>query len=117
VTGKDIYPATLVEAINSITKFHRGAKTEHLTNPAGTVYTTLAAVTEDKPRGKPRDRNDKKSRPDKGKSTPEPSLGGEKDKDWKSKVKCHHCGKLGHLKRECCGMDKDITFWLCHSGV
>jgi hypothetical protein len=37
VTGKDIYPATLVEAINSITKFHRGAKTAQPTNPAGTV--------------------------------------------------------------------------------
>mmetsp|Transcript_11776 Transcript_11776/g.23697 ORF Transcript_11776/g.23697 Transcript_11776/m.23697 type:complete len:1085 (-) Transcript_11776:816-4070(-) len=24
-----------------------------------------------------------------------------RDPNWKSKIKCHHCGILGHLKREC----------------
>jgi Zinc knuckle len=41
------------------------------------------------------------------KPTSDSTPGGEKDKDWKSKVKCHNCGKLGHIKRECRGKKKD----------
>jgi hypothetical protein len=43
-TGVDIYPATLVAAINSVTKFHRGTKAAQPTNPSGTAYTALAAL-------------------------------------------------------------------------
>jgi Zinc knuckle len=85
VTGVDIYPVTLVAAINSATKFYRGAKPSQPTIPSG----TLAAVE------------------DKTKSIPDSYLGGEKDENWKSKIKCHNCGKLGHLKKECRAKKKD----------
>jgi hypothetical protein len=47
-TGVDIYPATLVAAINSVTKFHRGTKAAQPTNPSGTAYTALAALEGDR---------------------------------------------------------------------
>jgi Zinc knuckle len=102
----DIYPVTLVAAINSVTKFHRGTKVSQPTTPSATVYTSLAAV-EDKTKGKPRGGRDKKPKSEKGKPNPDSNLGGGKDKDWKSKIKCHNCGKLGHLKKECRGKKKD----------
>lgn len=103
VTGTDIYPATLVEAINSATKFHRGVKTVKPSSPSGTVYTSLVALEGEKSKGKPRDGKNKKYKGGKGKSIPESTPGGEKDADWKSKVTCHNCGKLGHIKKECRG--------------
>jgi hypothetical protein len=93
VTGVDIYPTTLVGAINSVTKFHRGTKAAQPTNPSGTTYMALAALEGEKPKGKPRAGRDKKSKSDKDKPTFDSSPGGEKDKDWKSKVKCRNCGK------------------------
>jgi hypothetical protein len=69
VTGTDIYPITLVAAINSVTKFHRGAKSVNPQNPSGTVYTTLAAFEDDKSKGKPRGGRDKKNKAGKGKPT------------------------------------------------
>jgi hypothetical protein len=54
VTLVDIYPGTVVAAINSVTKFHRGTKASQPTTPSGVVgYTSLAAI-EDKTKGKPR---------------------------------------------------------------
>jgi Zinc knuckle len=51
---------------------------------------------------------DKKSKSDKDKPTSDSTPGGEKEKDWKSKVKYLNCGKLGHIKRECWGKKKDL---------
>jgi Zinc knuckle len=96
----DIYPATLVAAINSVTKFHRGTKATQATNPSGTTYTALAALEDEKPKGKPRAGRDRKPKSDKDKPTSDPNPLVEKDKDWKSKVKCHNCGKLGHMSAE-----------------
>jgi hypothetical protein len=84
VTGVDIYPVTLVAAINSVTKFHRGTKVSQPTTPSTTVYTSLAAV-EDKTKGRPRGGRDNKPKSAKGKPNPDSNLGGEKEKDWKSK--------------------------------
>jgi hypothetical protein len=71
VTGVDIYPATLVAAINSVTKFHRGTKAPQSKPPSGTMYTTLAALEGEKPKGKPRGGRDRKPGTDKDKSTPD----------------------------------------------
>jgi hypothetical protein len=86
VTGVDIYSVTLVATINSVTKLHRGTKASQPTTPLATAYTSLAAV-EDKTKGKPRGGRDKKPKSEKGKPNPDSNLGGEKDKDWKSKIK------------------------------
>jgi hypothetical protein len=106
VTGVNIYSVTLVAAINSVTKFHRGTKASQPTILSGTAYTSLAAA-EDKTKGKPRGGRDKKPKSGKGKPNPDSNLGVEKEKDWKSKIKCHNCGKLGYLKEECRGKKKD----------
>jgi hypothetical protein len=66
VTGVDIYPVTLVAAIDGMTKFHRGTKVSQPTTPSATVYTSLAAV-EDKTKGKPRGGRDNKPKSAKGK--------------------------------------------------
>jgi hypothetical protein len=59
VTGVNIHPATLVAAINSVTKFHRGTKAAQPTNPSGTTYTALAALEGEKLKGKRRAGRDK----------------------------------------------------------
>jgi Zinc knuckle len=106
VTGVDRYPATLVAEINSLTKFHRGTKAAGPTSPSGMAYTSLVALEDYKPKGKSRGGRDRKPKSDKIKTAPELSPGGEKD-NWKSKIKCHNCGKLGHLKKECRGQKED----------
>jgi Zinc knuckle len=101
VTGVDIYSATLVAAINSLTKAVQP------TNPSGTTYTALAALEGEKPKGNLELGETGNSSQTKTNRHPIHTPGGEKYKDWKSKVKCHICGKLGHIKRECRGKKKD----------
>ena len=53
-TAIDIYPKTLVEAINGATRFHRGAKGSALQSAIVTPCTALAAKNPVKPGGSPK---------------------------------------------------------------
>ena len=100
VSNSDVYPTTLVSAINCVTKFHRGAKVAAPTLPTTTFHTSLLTVEEHRNVRKKGTRKDPKQ-PRKDKTAPDSERASpEKPKD-KSKITCYTCGKLGHYSSDC----------------
>ena len=102
----DIYPKTLVAAINGATLFIRGAKATATPAAAvGTPYTALVAKGGGKPGGSPKGTTGtKKDKPAKDPATinKDAKSGGYKGKkDEKFNGACFKCGKLGHRASEC----------------
>ena len=106
VSQNDIYPKTLVEAINSITRFHRGAKIPPaLANP--NLQSVLGATSEEKAKGKPKGGKAGKNKDEKPKPDQAEKDGREKNKDKKFTGACHNCGKIGHYAKDCRSKKKE----------
>ena len=106
VADKDVYPITLVAAINCVTKFHRGAKITTSSTPTNIHHTSLSAAeipSSTKKRPTKQESRQQKSRD----KTPNDSVISDKPSKDKSKITCYNCGKLGHYASDCRSKKKD----------
>jgi Zinc knuckle len=108
VSDNDVYPLTLVAAINCVTKFHRGAKITTSPPPTNIHHTSLSAAevsSSAKKRPTKKDPRHQKSE----KKTPTDRVISDKPTKDKSKITCYNCGKLGHYSSECRSKKQDGT--------
>ena len=110
VSKVDVAPKTLVDAINCVTKFHRGEKVTATSATSHINQTSLQAIEEAKPPPKNKGKKDpKKSRDKKAKPGSENKPGTDKGNDSKTKAKCFNCGKIGHFAVDCRSKKKDSS--------
>lgn len=108
VSKVDVAPKTLVDAINCVTKFHRGEKVTATSATSHITQTFLQAIEETKPPPKNKGKKDpKKNRDKKAKPAIESKPGTDKGNDSKTKAKCSNCGKIGHFAVDCRSKKKD----------
>ena len=97
VAKTDVYPTTLVSAINCVTKFHRGAKVAAITAPVAAFHTSLPVIEDPRNGKKKPNRREPRSGKKEAPSSPPDT---EKPRD-KSKITCYTCGKMGHYSSDC----------------
>jgi Zinc knuckle len=108
VAGNDFYSLTLVEAINCVTKFHRGAKITASSPPTNIHHSSLSAAEVSIPaKRRPTKKNPRHEKSEK--KTPTDRVISDKPTKDKSKITCYNCGKLGHYSSECRSKKQDGT--------
>ena len=100
VADKDVYPLTLVAAINCVTKFHRGAKITTSPPPTNIHHTSLSATEVPSPAKRKSAKKEPRQQKPKDK-TPTDRVTFDKPTKDKTKITCYNCGKLGHYSSDC----------------